>query len=174
MSKLIDTNDLEGSRVERPNKSQQKREIQALHEVAEKLVGFSDAKLQSMTLPSELEKEIVAARSMKYGALKRQLKLITRLLREIPADSIIATVEDLDEKKSELDAYFHRLERWRDRLLLEGADALTEFMNTHPAADVSQIRQLIRNASKETTENKPPKSARALFKLLREIVPQGE
>jgi len=174
MSKTIDTQDLEGGRVERLNKSQQKREIQALHEVGQKLISFSDAKLQSMALPAELEKEIIAARSMKYGALKRQLKLVTKLLREIPTDSIISTVADLDDKKSDLDAYFHRLERWRDRLLLEGADALTEFMQTYPSSDVSQMRQFIRNAAKEAAENKPPKSARALFKLLREIVPQAD
>jgi len=170
MSKLIDTSDMDGGRVERLNKSQQKREIQALLELSKKLIDLDEMKLMQMHLPDELHGEIIAARSMKHGARKRQLKLITKLLRELPTDSMLATFEELDAKKAELDAAFHRIERWRDRLLSDGPDTLTAFMHDYPNADAGQIRQLIRNAAKETRDNKPPKSSRALFKLLRDTL----
>jgi ribosome-associated protein len=35
--------------------------------------------------------------------------------------------------------------------------------------DSQQIRTLIRNARREASSNKPPKSSRELFKLLREV-----
>ncbi|MDX8406786.1 MAG: ribosome biogenesis factor YjgA [Mariprofundaceae bacterium] len=170
MSKLIDTSDMDGGRVERLNKSQQKREIQALLELGKKLIELDELKLVQMHLPAELHGEIMAAKSMKHGARKRQIKLITKLLRELPTDSMVATFEELDAKKAELDADFHRVERWRDRLLSEGPDTLTEFMHAYPNADASQIRQLIRNAAKEARDNKPPRSSRALFKLLRDTL----
>ena len=46
---------------------------------------------------------------------------------------------------------------------------LTEF----PSADRQYLRQLIRNAKKEIQGNKPPKSARSLFKYLRELLDES-
>ncbi len=107
---------------------------------------------------------------MKHGAQKRQFKLICKMLRQINTDSLQETITELADKKADLDKNFHRTERWRDRLLTEGQTAITEFMNAYPQADVGQIRQLTRNAGKEALQNRPPRSSRALFKLLREII----
>lgn len=167
MSRLIDTGDMDAGRVERPNKSQIKREIHALHDLARKLVDMDDAELDAMELGDPLRREIALARTMKHGALKRQLKFITRLLREQHAESILETVAGLESRKQVQDAAFHRIERWRDRLLAEGDAALTELLQAHPEADAGQIRQLMRNAAREAAAGKPPKSSRALFRLLR-------
>jgi len=40
--------------------------------------------------------------------------------------------------------------------------------------DSQQIRTLIRNARREASANKPPKSSRELFKLLREITSESQ
>jgi ribosome-associated protein len=61
------------------------------------------------------------------------------------------------------------MERWRDRMI-ENADAVSEFLVAHPHTDSQQLRTLIRNAQKEAAANKPPKSSRELFKLIREII----
>jgi ribosome-associated protein len=42
-------------------------------------------------------------------------------------------------------------------------------MESYPNTESQRIRTLIRNAQKEQINNKPPKSSRELFKLLREI-----
>jgi ribosome-associated protein len=42
-------------------------------------------------------------------------------------------------------------------------------MALHPAIDSQQLRTLIRNAQKEQAADKPPKSSREIFRLLREI-----
>jgi ribosome-associated protein len=60
------------------------------------------------------------------------------------------------------------METWRTRLI-ESDPALNEWLVLHPDTDVQQIRQLIRNARKEAAESKPPKSSRALFKLIRDL-----
>ncbi|MGZ8251806.1 MAG: dual-action ribosomal maturation protein DarP, partial [Methylophilaceae bacterium] len=50
---------------------------------------------------------------------------------------------------------------------------LSEFMLQYPNVDSQQIRTLIRNARREEAANKPPKSSRELFKLLREITAES-
>jgi ribosome-associated protein len=46
---------------------------------------------------------------------------------------------------------------------------LKSFLQAYPDADIQALRTLIRNAHKENEALRPPKSTRALFKLLREI-----
>jgi ribosome-associated protein len=64
----------------------------------------------------------------------------------------------------------HRLENWRQRLIEDDA-ALAEFLALHPTFDVQHLRTLIRNARKEAQLNRPPKSSRELFRLLRDVLP---
>ncbi|MDD1621621.1 MAG: DUF615 domain-containing protein, partial [Methylococcaceae bacterium] len=65
----------------------------------------------------------------------------------------------------------HQAERWRDLLLADtGNQQLTQLMSEFPAADSQHLRQLQRNAQKEAKEAKPPKSARLLYKYLKELI----
>ena len=171
---LHDTHDEDYEPVERLNKSQQKREIQALRDLGKKLSELGEAALIKMGLPVELLQAIVDSKGMKHGALKRQFKLVAKLLRQMNTESLENTISELELKKAEQDKNFHRIERWRDRLLTDGPEAMTLFMAKYPHADAGQIRQLIRNANKELLTNKPHKSSRALFRYLREIVFQSE
>ena len=67
-------------------------------------------------------------------------------------------------------ALLHRAERWRDRLLDEGDDALAELLDTCPQADRQQLRQLLRNTTEERARNKPPRAYRQLFRTLRDLL----
>ncbi len=158
--------------AERLNKSQQKREIAELHDLARSLSKLDAIALEKMDLPKELFKALMDVQGMKHAAEKRQFKFIVKLLRQIDTESFLETVSELGAKKEEQDKNFHRTERWRDRILAEGQDAITEFMDAYPQADAGQIRQLVRNANKEVKMNKPHKSSRLLFRLLRDVVCQ--
>jgi len=68
-----------------------------------------------------------------------------------------------------MNARFHHVETWRDRLLAGSDQVLSELLEQVPDANVQTLRQLIRNAKKEATLGKPPSSSRKLFKLLREM-----
>jgi len=52
----------------------------------------------------------------------------------------------------------------------EDVHALNAWIEQYPQSNISQIRQLIRNSIKETQHNKPAKSSRVLFKVLRENI----
>jgi len=151
-------------------RSKRKRAVQALTELGKQLVELDATALSRFELPDDLLQAIKAAQGMQFGARKRQLKFIGGLLRKMDTESIEETMANLEAKRDELDASFHLVERWRDRLVNEGDSALTELMQEYPTADAGQIRQLMRNAHREFLQNKPPKSARQLFRLLRELI----
>jgi len=77
-------------------------------------------------------------------------------------------LETVSCERIETNAIFHRAERWRERLLAEGASALTEFLNQNPSANIQSLNQLIRNARAELARGKTMKSSKLLFKLIRD------
>ncbi|MFQ5345109.1 MAG: ribosome biogenesis factor YjgA [Mariprofundus sp.] len=156
--------------AERLNKSQQKREIMALLKLGKQLAAFDAVALGKMDLPDKLFQALLDVQDMKHGAEKRQFKLICKMLRMMNTESLQETIDELAAIKDNQDKNFHRIERWRDRLIEEGQSAITEFMEKYPQAGAGEIRQLVRNANKELQQNKPHKSSRALFRLLRDIM----
>ncbi len=158
--------------VERLNKSQQKREIQALLDLGKQLAGLDAIALGKMAIPRQLFQALLDVQAMKHGAEKRQFKLICKMLRQINTESLQQTLDELGSKKDELDKNFHRTEHWREHLIADGQTAMTEFMANYPHADAGQIRQLVRNANNELLQNKAPKSFRSLFRLLRSVISQ--
>jgi ribosome-associated protein len=152
------------------SKSQLKRESHALQALGEELVELPAAKLAKIPMPAELAEAVALARKIKArGGRKRQLQYIGKLMRSIDADPIEQALDDLKNAAGREAARFHRLEQWRDRLVAEGDAALGELLDEFPAADRQHLRQLVRNAQREAKNNKPPKSAREIFRYLREL-----
>jgi len=157
--------------VVRLNRSQQKRDIAELADAAKALAELDSATLAGMDLPDQIQTALLASQGMKNHARNRQFKFIVKLMRKHNPDSWIEIASNLKQQDAEKSHQFHRIERWRDRLLQDTTNTvLTEFMQEHPQADGGQIRQLVRNANKEHQLQKPPKSSRMLFRLLRDTV----
>lgn len=151
-----------------PSKSQRKREANALQDMGKELVALSRDRLKKLDLPDVLRAEVLEAKRItSHGAIRRQMQLIGKIMRDVDADAIAEQLAEIRGESNVAKAAFHALEHWRDRLLNDD-QAITEWLARHPATDAQQLRQLIRNARKEAAENKPPKSSRALFRLLRD------
>jgi ribosome-associated protein len=152
------------------SKSQRKRDAQELLELAKNLVAMPDARLKRMPMEQELRDEIEFARSIKaHGARKRQLMTVGKMLRQRDNQALLDAVDDIGQKNRQVNARFHHIEAWRDRLLNGNDQVLSELLEQVPDANAQILRQLIRNAQKEARFEKPPASARKLFKLLREM-----
>ena len=152
------------------SKSQRKRDAQELLELAKNLVAMPDARLKRMPMEQELRDEIEFARSIKaHGARKRQLMTVGKMLRQRDNQALLDAVDDVGQKNRQMNARFHHIETWRDRLLNGNDQVLSELLEQVPDANAQILRQLIRNAQKEARLEKPPASARKLFKLLREM-----
>jgi ribosome-associated protein len=155
--------------AERPSKSQRKRDAHALQDLAVSLVELADSELERVPMPEQLREAVLAARRMTaHGAIARQRQYLGRLMRDIDPEPIRDALDAIHARGHAHVAHFHRLERWRDRLLAEGDAALEELLGEHPRLDAQQLRSLMREEARERKANKPPQAARALFRYLRE------
>ncbi len=155
-----------------PSKTKIKQQMHDLQDIGEQLVELSKDRLKEVDLPESLYDAVrEMKRITKFGARKRQMQFIGRLMREVDAAPIIAKLEVWSGKSNQHIAWLHQIERWRDRLL-EDESALTELLAEHPATDAQRLRALIRNAIKEKELEKPLKSYREIFQVLREILPE--
>ena len=152
------------------SKSQRKREAQALLDLAKDLVSMPAARLKSLPVDEELRDAIDFTRSIKsHGARKRQLMTVGKMLRLRDNQALLDAVANFDQKARQDNARFHQIETWRDRLLAGDDQVLSGLLEEVADANAQVLRQLIRNARREAKLNKPPASARKLFKLLREM-----
>lgn len=157
--------------IEQPiSKSEIKRQMTALQKLGEELVALPASKLDQLDLPETLRDAVnQAKRITAHGGLRRQMQYIGRLMRITDAQPIVEQLNAWRGDSAEVIAEFHRMENWRTRLLADDA-ALTEFVDIYPQADAQQLRTLVRNARREAAAAQAPKSSRALFKLIRELV----
>jgi ribosome-associated protein len=157
-----------------PSKTKIKKQMLDLQDLGKTLTGLSKEKLRELDLDENLLEAILEyKRITKFGALSRQLQYIGRLMRDVDPAPIQARLDAWNGVSRQHTAWLHQVEQWRGRLL-EQPEALTELLSAHPQADAQHLRTLIRNAQKEREANKPPRSYREIFQVLREIIPQPE
>ncbi len=152
------------------SKSRRKREVTALQDLGEELLKLNTGQLEQIPLPDDVRSAIDDALKMTaHGAMRRQKQYIGKLMRNVEAAPIQAALDAIKEHGHTSAARFRELERWRDRLLAEGDTAISEFVEAHPHADRARLRILTRNANTELERNEAPKSARSLFRYLRDL-----
>lgn len=161
-----------------PSKSQIKREMHALQELGKRICELP--KKQLATLPiSETMREAVAEwdRISKNEAKRRHLQYVGKVMRTEDAEAIQEALDLLDPSSDVYNRILHQQEKWRERLINEGNDALTQFVDAFPAAEMQHLRQLIRNAVKEKKEieagkakqNSGKSASRKLFLYIKEM-----
>jgi ribosome-associated protein len=154
---------------ERPSKSQLKREMQSLQQLGEQIIAMSDAQRARFPLSDDLLAAVKETGRIKAReARRRHMQYVGKLMRGEDLDAIQAVFDEIENETLRRDHAFHRLEKWRDRLIEEGDDAVEAFVVEFPDAERQALRQLIRNARRERDQGKPPTSARRLFKLIRD------
>ena len=155
-----------------PSKTKIKKQMHELQDLGAELVGLGKDQLAQLDIPENLRDAIREMhRINKFGAQRRQMQYIGKLMRDVETGPIIARLNAWKGISQQHVAYMHQLERWRERLLEDDA-ALTELLAKHPGADAQKLRTLIRNTHKEREAQKPPRHFRELFQALREIFPE--
>ncbi len=158
-----------------PSKSARKREAEALQTLGERLVGLPEAQLRQVPLPEDLAGAIAECRRISaHGGRYRQMQYIGKLMRRIDPQPILDVLARFDSTSAESKRRQHQLERWVEAMVAGDETVLGEYLTAYPQADRQQIRQLIRNAQRELSTGKPPKSRRELFRLLRGIAFRDE
>ena len=159
-----------GDAPEDISKSQRRRDALEIRALAARLIGLSQSQLAQVPLDDRLRSEIEQARRIRSNvARKRQMQFVAKLMRRGDPAEIEAALAAFDQDARQLAARQHRSEAWRDHLLTAGDAAIGELLQRRRDADAQALRQLVRNAQRETRANRPPAAARALFRALRTL-----
>lgn len=157
-----------------PSRSQKKRDSSALQVLGGKLAELPDSALKRLALPPRLDEAIRDYKKLdKHEAKRRQLQFIGALMRETDTDPLARAVEDMEAGNRGQAREFHAVEALRAALLSGDESGLEELVALAPESEQaevrSRIRLLARNARAEAEKNKPPRSSRTLFRLLRDL-----
>ncbi|HEX5055660.1 MAG TPA: ribosome biogenesis factor YjgA [Gammaproteobacteria bacterium] len=151
------------------SKTQIKLEVLELKDLGKELVGLPEKALRKLPLSESFLDAILDARRFSRGALQRQLRYIAGLAPNEDVAAIRKALDELRQPHFRQVREFQQLEQWRDRLLAGDEALLSELAERFAQLDRQHLRQLARNALREREQNKPPKSARALFQYLSEL-----
>ena len=156
-----------------PSKTRRKAEMHALQDLGERLIGLDDGKLDALSagalLPERLVEAVREARRINaWGARKRQLQFIGKLMREVDPAPIEQRLEAWSQGLHADTVREHALERWRTRLIDE-PDGLDALAAAYPALDAATLRPLIAKARDERLRGTPPHAYREIFRVLKAL-----
>lgn len=156
--------------IDKPSKNARKREQQALQDLGEHLIPLKNSELDAIGLNEELLRAVRAAARMKsHGALRRQKQLIGKLMRQADADLVRARLDSLGARERNEKQMFAKAEKWRDKLLTGGAEALAEFEAAAGGPD-SELRQLLAELTVTMNERREKTLKREVFRRVHAIL----
>jgi len=141
----------------------------ALQDLGAELVALSKDRLAKIEMPERLRDALLdAQRFTKHEARRRQMQYIGKIMRDIDATPLRAAMDEINGVSKVANIRQHQLERLRTRLM-EDETVFGEVARDYPGADMQHLRQLRRNALKESQQGKPPRAYRELFRKLRAL-----
>jgi len=150
------------------SKSEAKRECRHLTDLGEEILKLRPDERRTLDLPETVEDAIEFALTINSrGAAKRQRMRIGKLLRSMDPEVLEAGLKKIRQGHDSKTARFKRLEAYRDQLIDNDKQVLSELIDQYPDIDRQHINQLIRAARRERKAERPPVAARKLFKYLR-------
>ncbi|PIE43211.1 MAG: hypothetical protein CSA50_06445 [Gammaproteobacteria bacterium] len=153
------------------SKTRIKKAMIALQALGEQLIKLPESQLDSIPLGDRIKQEILECRRLKAKeAIRRQKQLIGKLMRGEDAEAVAEALKAFDTSSIAHARHLHLIENWRDRLLQEGNAALTDFVNHYPEANIQQLRQAIRQTTKELHSPKNTGQYKKLFRLIKSMV----
>ncbi|MGH8751202.1 MAG: ribosome biogenesis factor YjgA, partial [Burkholderiales bacterium] len=128
--------------------------------------------LKELELPEILHDAVsAAAKIRKFEARRRQMQYVGRLMRDVDPAPIRAKLEKWLGNSRRYRAHLHLVERWRERLLA-GETALAQLLEDFPQADAQRLQMLVSATRHEAASGRPPRSFRALFHALQQLIPE--
>jgi ribosome-associated protein len=160
---------IKNSQLDEKSRSQIKRDFRALKDLGIELAGLSKAQLRAVPLSEKTREALAAVQGMARNALQRHYRYLSSLLAEEDVAAIKTALTGERQSHVKDVAQQHEAERLRDELLSGDERQLAAFVERYPECDRTHVRFLVRNARKELDHDKPPRSARLLYRYLRRL-----
>ncbi len=165
-------NEAEFDEIEYVSKSQLKRESHALQDLGKRLAALPADLLARIPLDDQLLEAIELAKRIqnKRSALKRHYQFLGKLLRARDPEPIIAALAEIDQESQQSIQRHHRAERWRDRIIDQGFDAIEALLEEVECADRQKLRQLWRNHKNAPTDARRTHNSRLIYKEIKQAL----
>jgi ribosome-associated protein len=139
-----------------PSRTELKNASTKLQEVGAQLLSLRAGLLASLSLPEPLHDAIEDASLItSFGAKRRQMQLIGRLMHSLDPETLEAVTEALrvhNQQSTKHAQALHRAEHWRSSLIADD-DQLKQWIDEFPETDAQHLRALIRQARKDAEES---------------------
>ncbi len=154
---------------ETPSKTQLKRESHAIRDLGKRLVALPAEQLAQIPLDEQVLEAIALAQRIqnKRSALKRHYQFLGKLLRARDTDPVFNALAEIDNASQQSIQLHHRAERWRDRVIDQGNDAIEALVAEITQADRQKLRQLWRNHQNAQTDAKRIQHSRLIYKEIK-------
>ena len=154
----------------KPSKSQRKRQHAELQAIGERLLSLQEDQLASLGLDERLVRALDDARRMKsHEAQRRQKQYIGRLMREVDPQPIKDLFANLKTDERRQKRIFANAERWRDRLINEGHEALRAFASETGQTD-AELAELLTQYASASSDRSETTVRRKIFRRVHETL----
>lgn len=154
----------------KPSKSERKRAEAERQQLGEALIGLQDELLASLSLDELLYEAIHDARRMKsHEAQRRQRQFIGKLMRNMDPEPIVALLARLKADDRRQKRVFADAERWRDRLVNQGRQALQAF-NAETGQSGADLDALLAELERAGSDREETTIRRKLFRCVHETL----
>jgi ribosome-associated protein len=152
------------------SKSQLKRESHAIRDLGKRLAALPADQLARIPLDEPVREAIALAQRIqnKRSALKRHYQFLGKLLRARDTGPILEALAEIDHASQHSIQLHHRAERWRDRIIEQGNDAIDALVAEIADADRQKLRQLWRNYLNAKTDAKRIQHSRLIYKEIKQ------
>jgi len=128
-----------------PSKTEQKKAMERLQALGERLAGLSAERLRALPISDLLREAFADLKRIKaMEAIRRHKQYIGKLMRDEDVAAILSALNSATKPT------LHRqLDVFLERLLTQGDPAIHDAVRTYPAAERHTLRQLVRAAVAE-------------------------
>ena len=154
------------------SKSQVKRDMIALQEIGEQLIGLKAAELAKFPLSQTMLDAIDESRRVKgHEARRRHMQYVGKVMRNEDTEGIQREFDKLDTSSELFLRLQNQAERWRERLI-KTKEAEAQWIEENEGIEIQAFRSLVRAARKEQPDDpKAPivagKSSKKLLQISR-------
>lgn len=128
-----------------PSKSDQKKSMERLQALGERLAEQREDQLRKLPLDEVLLAALLELKRLKaHEAIRRQKQFIGKLMRHADEEALLNALNPLRNP-----ALLRQLDLILERLMQQGDEALSEVLTRFPAAERHTLRQHVRLARKE-------------------------
>lgn len=165
------------------SRSEKKRLAKGVEEISNELALLSDSDLNKLPCPDFIKDEIRAIKGLKTGSRKRQIKYITKCLREIDCTPLLDFLTERKGSKLKQTQAFHELERIRNEITGEAIEAMRQADYSEQAIDTSAWKSetiaraqkrfpnletnAVKLAALKYARTRKPEFSREIFKILK-------